>query len=80
MYDMRRPKQAALMAHSMEPVVADFIREEEQHPHSPLVAESEHPKAIEKIEHRQLHHFFVRRPTATLPNPMVMLAAASLIS
>src|SRR5258708_1778628 len=67
------------MAHSVEPVVAEFIRDKEQHPHPPLVAEGEDPKAIEQTENRQLHRF-CDEATATLPGPMVMLAAASLIS
>src|SRR6266404_4253862 len=40
-YDVRCPEQAAFMAHSVEPVVAEFIREKEQHPQPPLVAEGE---------------------------------------
>ena len=57
MYDMRCPEQAAFMAHSVEPVVAEFIREKEQHPQPPLVAEGEDPKAIEQTKNRQLHSF-----------------------
>jgi len=54
-YDVRCPEQAAFMAHSMEPVVAEFIREKEQHPYPPLQAQSEYPEAIEQTKNHKLH-------------------------
>src|SRR6476660_10646924 len=55
MHYMRRPEQPALMARAVEPVVAEFVAEEKQPPHPPLIAERENPETIDRGEDRELH-------------------------
>src|SRR5262249_33149049 len=48
MNDVGSPEKAAFVAGAMKPVIAEFVREEQQHPDPPLVAQIENPKAIDK--------------------------------
>ena len=79
MHDVGRPEQPALVAGAMKPVVAELIAEKEQQPDPPLISEIKNPEAIDEPKIASCMVVALRL-TATLPSPMVMLAAESFTS
>src|SRR5215472_7003388 len=55
MHHVRGPEEAALVAHSMEPVIAELVAEEEQNPRPPLVPDVKDGEAREPCEDGELH-------------------------
>src|SRR5262249_7609 len=55
---VRGPEKTAFVAHAMEPVVAEFVAEEEQDPGPPLKADRKNGEPMQITEDRELKGFW----------------------